>query len=396
MAKTNLAALPEREWSDPAGQDEALLSQARILADELQSIASEHDRTGECPVEALEKLFRAGLLAVPIPTHLGGHGGGLALAQTIVAEIARGEPATALILAMHYSNLAAITRGEWPASLGERIIQDSLTRRALINAAQVEPGIGSPSHGGIPETIARADGDHWRISGAKRYCTGAPALAWITVLATTDEPDRRIGSFLVPADAPGLEIVETWNAAGMRATASHDIRLSDVIIPREHLISARAVGTPAPRGNAGSAWHFSLIASVYQGIARAARDWLVAFAKNHHLATAGGTLAQQPFFRNALGEIEVRLELNARILRSLGQEVDSGRATGLGGPIVRHGVIDNAIAVTGLALEIAGNIGLSRDNPLERHHRDALCARAHAPNNGQIRGMAADLALRTG
>ncbi len=376
----------------------AALARAAVLANRFLAVAAHHDSSGECPLDLLDAVFDAGLLAVPVARAAGGCGGGLALAGQIVSEIARGEPATALIVAMHYANHAAIARGAiWPAALGDRVARESLGRRMLINAAQVEPGIGSPSHGGIPETIARAGGERgetWRLSGTKRYCTGAPALAWIIVSATTDEADRRIGTFLVPADAPGVRIVRRWNATGMRATASDDIVLDDVVIPRDHLIGVRPADAPLVRDEIGSAWHFCLVAAVYHGIARSARDWLVQFAQGLHLATVGATLAEQPFFRSALGEIEVRLETSARVLRSVAEDVDNGVPVGPGGPIARHIVTDNAIAVTQIALEVAGAAGLSRDHPLERHHRDALCARAHAPNNGLIRGMAADRALR--
>lgn len=377
----------------------ATIARAAALADRFASVAAHHDSTGECPVDLLDAVFDAGLLSLPVARASGGGGGGLALAQQVVSEIARGEPATALIVAMHHANHAAIARGAtWPAALGDRVARDSLARRALINAAQVEPGIGSPSHGGIPETVARARsgrrGETWRLSGTKCYCTGAPALAWIMVSATTDEPDPRIGSFLVPADAPGLRIVRRWNATGLRASASEDIELSDVVIPRDHLIAARPASAPPVRDEIGSAWHFCLVAAVYHGIARSARDWLVRFGQGRHLATVGTTLAEQPFFRDALGGIEVKLEASARLLRSVAEDVDAGIPVGPAGPIARHVVTDNAIAVTQVALEVAGAAGLSRDNPLERHHRDALCARAHAPNNGLIRGMAADRALR--
>ena len=377
----------------------ATIARAAALADRFALVAAHHDRTGECPLDLLDAVFDAGLLRLAVARGAGRAGGGLALAERVVAELARGEPATALIVAMHYANHAAIARGAtWPAALGDAVARDSLARRALINAAQVEPGIGSPSHGGVPETTARAErdgrGDIWRINGTKRYCTGAPALAWIMVSATTCKPEHRIGTFLVPADAPGLRIVKRWDATGMRATASDDIVLTDVAIPRDHLVTARPAGAPLVRDDIGSAWHFCLVAAVYHGIARSARDWLVRFAQGRHLATVGAALAEQPFFRSALGEIEVKLEASARVLRSVAEDVDNGVPVGPAGPIARHIVTDNAIAVAQIALEVAGAEGLSRDNPLERHHRDALCARAHAPNNGLIRGMAADRALR--
>jgi alkylation response protein AidB-like acyl-CoA dehydrogenase len=52
--------------------------------------------------------------------------------------------------------------------------------------------------------------------------------------------------------------------------------------------------------------------------------------------------------------------------------------------LVKLTVTDNAIAAVGLAMELVGNPGLSRANPLERHHRDVLCSRVHSPQNDTI------------
>jgi alkylation response protein AidB-like acyl-CoA dehydrogenase len=46
-----------------------------------------------------------------------------------------------------------------------------------------------------------------------------------------------------------------------------------------------------------------------------------------------------------------------------------------------------------IALELAGNHGIARHNPLERHHRNVQCARIHAPSNSLLRAMAARRAL---
>jgi alkylation response protein AidB-like acyl-CoA dehydrogenase len=51
---------------------------------------------------------------------------------------------------------------------------------------------------------------------------------------------------------------------------------------------------------------------------------------------------------------------------------------------MKHSVTSNVIAVTGRALELTGNPGLSRNNPLERHHRNALCSRIHTPQDDMI------------
>ncbi|WP_163103751.1 acyl-CoA/acyl-ACP dehydrogenase, partial [Acinetobacter baumannii] len=86
-----------------------------------------------------------------------------------------------------------------------------------------------------------------------------------------------------------------------------------------------------------------------------------------------------------IGRIEILLATNARLLASLGRDIDEGHQVGGDPGYVRHVVIDNAVAITELALELGGNPGISRNSPLERHHRDALTGRAHAPQNALIR-----------
>ena len=78
-------------------------------------------------------------------------------------------------------------------------------------------------------TIARRTETGWRLSGRKIYSTGAPILKWYAVWARTDEPEPRVGMFLVPAGLPGTWIVETWDHLGLRASGSHDVVFEDVV-----------------------------------------------------------------------------------------------------------------------------------------------------------------------
>jgi alkylation response protein AidB-like acyl-CoA dehydrogenase len=372
----------------------ALLAEAARLADEFALTAAHHDATGEFPFANFERLHEAGLLGLVTAREHGGLGGGLTEAQAVIAEIGRGEPSTALVLAMHYNGHYSISRlGKWPRHLVERITRANLEGPALINAAQAEPRVGSPSHSKLPETIARRDGSVWRINGHKNYVTGIPTLRWVTLLAVTGEPEPRLASFLVPTDAAGFRVEKTWNAAGMRATASDDIILEDVVVPLEDLIEAQPASEPLRRPETATAFFFSCIGAVYQGVARAARDRLVAFLATYSPASLGAPLSTVPRIQEGLGDIEVRLATSARLLRSLGEDVDASRPVGTDAMTVRHVVIDNAVAVTSLALELAGNPGLNRDFQLERHHRDTITARSHAPQNHMIRTIAAKAAF---
>jgi alkylation response protein AidB-like acyl-CoA dehydrogenase len=52
-----------------------------------------------------------------------------------------------------------------------------------------------------------------------------------------------------------------------------------------------------------------------------------------------------------------------------------------------------AIGSVEQAVALVGNNGLTRDNPLQRHYRDVLCARVHTPQDDSIVATAGRAAL---
>ena len=374
---------------------QAITARARTLSAEFSQNATHHDRTGDFPFANFDALARAGILSFTIDPRAGGGGAGLSEALEIVGQIARGEPATALVLAMHFIQHAAITRNSaFPAQLAARLRRESVDGIALINGIQVEPALGSPSRGGLPQTLVRRDGNSWILSGHKLYATGAPILSWFNVWAITDEAEPRIGNFYVPAGTPGLKLVKTWDALGMRATGSDDVVLEDVRIPLKHAVDLKPVGSPHQRNDTGRGWYFGMLAAVYNGIAVAARDWLVEFLKSRSPASLGAALSTVPRIQEAVGRIEALLAANTALLRGVGEDTDKGKVLGLAGAgLVKNVVTNNAISVTSLALSLCGNHGLSQSNALERHHRNALCGRIHAPQDDTILMAAGRAAL---
>ena len=153
---------------------------ARALVVRFAATAAAHDRAGTFPFDNFADLRAARLLALRAPQRLGGDGAGLGEAARVVGLVAQGEPATALVLAMHYIHNAAIARSDrWPSHLVDRIGREA--DHALINALRVEPEQGSPARGGLPATTATRRDDGWHLSGRKIYSTGSPILSWYLV-----------------------------------------------------------------------------------------------------------------------------------------------------------------------------------------------------------------------
>ena len=369
---------------------------ARDLAAVFARTAAEHDRTGAFPFENFRLLREAGLLALRTPARFGGAGAGIAEAARVIGAIAEGEPATALVLAMQYIQHAGIARStRWPEHLKARIARDAVAGISLINALRVEPDLGSPARGGLPETIAVQRPDGWHLSGRKIYSTGAPILAWYAVWARTDDDKPRVGTFLVPAGLPGIRVEDTWDHLGLRASGSNDVVFEDVILPLDHAVDVRLASEWTPADTLQQ--HVEngiLLAALYDGVARAATAWLIDFLKTRTPTSLGRPLATLPRVQEAVGGIETKLRVNRRLIASLADEIDAGLAPeATDAHVVKSVVTNNAVEAIEAALSLTGNHGLARANPLQRHYRDALCGRVHTPQDDATRTMLGRLAL---
>jgi alkylation response protein AidB-like acyl-CoA dehydrogenase len=382
-----------RELSQPGVLDYA--ARAWLLAETFAERAAAHDRDASFPFRNFEDLSEAGLLALTVPAALGGAGAGAKDAARVLGIVGKADPSTALVLSMHYIQHLVMARStRWPGRLSRKLARETVEGISLINALRVEPELGSPSRGGLPSTIARRTETGWRLSGRKIYSTGAPILKWYAVWAKTDEAETRVGLFLVPAGLPGTRIVETWNHLGLRASGSHDVIFEDVVFPLDYEIDVRKPQEWQTPDFTQATVHAIFIAAIYDGVARAARDWLIGFLKDRVPANLGAPLATLPRAQEILGAFEARLAVNARLIDSFAGDFDDGfPLSAIESNIIKLTVTNNAVAVVEDALSLSSNHGLSRTNPLERHYRDVLCGRVHTPQDDATHISAGRLAL---
>jgi alkylation response protein AidB-like acyl-CoA dehydrogenase len=363
---------------------EALDELTRLFA----KTAEEYDRKAEFPRANFEALHRAGLLGLTVAKQFGGLGAGLTEAIRVLAAVAKGEPSTALILFMTYAYHASPMRSEaWPPHIYEKIAREAASEISLIGGLRVEPELGTPVRGGLPKTEARREGDFWRLTGSKIYSTGSTGLRWYAVWAKTAEPEVRVGYLLVRSDSPGIRIEPAWDHFGMRATVSHEVIFDNTPVPIDYAVDLRppAAWAPKPGDSGALLWNALAISTIYDGVARAARDWLLGYLKQRAPTNLGASLATLPRTQEKFGEIEALLYTNRVLIDSTLATTDAGRPiTQSQANMVKHVATKNAIQAVEIGLELTGNPGLSRKNPLERHYRDVLCSRVHSPQSDTI------------
>ena len=132
-------------------------------------------------------------------------------------------------------------------------------------------------------------------------------------------------------------------------------------------------------------WNALAISTIYDGVARAARNWLHGYLQERVPSNLGAPLATLPRVQEKFGEIEVLLSTNRWLLESAAaRAAGGGEVTAEQANNIKYVSTGNAIRAVEIGLELTGNPGLSRRNPLERHYRDVLCSRIHSPQNDTI------------
>jgi alkylation response protein AidB-like acyl-CoA dehydrogenase len=132
-------------------------------------------------------------------------------------------------------------------------------------------------------------------------------------------------------------------------------------------------------------WNGLAISTIYDGVARAARDWLRGYLKERTPTNLGAALATLPRVQEKFGEIDVLLYTNRVLIETASARADAGNGpSAVEANNIKYVATGNAIRAVEIGLELTGNPGLSRKNPLERHYRDVLCSRIHSPQNDTI------------
>lgn len=379
-------------------RQQRLVELSRGLAAKFDARAAQHDREGSFPFENFADLRAANFPAWVVPERYGGWGASLLDGVMIAETLAEGDGSTALSAIMHVQTIGgAEERRHWPEPLFAEVCRAAVEEGALVNSIATEPEMGSPSHGGKPTTTAvavAATGEHpagYIINGRKNFASMSPTLDYMITLATIQndaEPNgsEPVGNFIIPP-GPGVEIVETWDALGMRSTGSHDVVLTDVFVPASQMIPPSPKNPPGtkPRANA---WFTMMVSSVYVGVAAAALGSAVRFAQDRVPPSLGKPLAELSNVQSHLGEAELLLHQARTQLYHAADlwERYPDQRTELSELILvaKYTATNNAVAAVDQCMRVVGGASMTKQLPLERYYRDVRGGIGHPMHDDQI------------
>lgn len=381
-----------------------LVALAGRLADDFAARADEHDRENTFPFENFEAMKRERYTALPVEESLGGLGGTLLDLCLCQERLAQGCGATALAVNMHLFALGTMKDAANTATPQARLAMSMVAQQGwILGGGFTEQEIGS--NWGFPTTTAQpakhpeSGAAGYVLNGRKTFTSMAPIIDFFAVTATTPGADGQtvIGTFLVPRQTDGLRIVETWDTMAMRATASHDLVLENAWVPEQAFVSARSPGNADSGANVLFAWFALSVASVYTGIAIAARDFALRFARERKPVVLERPIAHLPGIQFAAADMEIGLAAARALTLRTAREWMDGKYREPDDlaylAIPKYVATNTAVQVVDRAMGIVGATSIFRRYPLQRYYRDVRAGPFHPFGNDVAREMIGKRAL---
>jgi alkylation response protein AidB-like acyl-CoA dehydrogenase len=359
---------------------EGLLTPERILIresareftlNEVLPVANRLDPVeGEIPLELRAKLADMGYFGIRIPEQYGGSGLGCFEYCLVAEQLARGWMSVASIMARGNGTLTMdLLNAEQKARLLPRVVTGDYLGAMSLS----EPDTGSD----LASIACRAEreGDGWRITGNKYWCTFADGADYIVLFARTGRPDPErphlgISAFLIdkprgelPAGVQGSPIPKI----GYFGWKTWELAFDGVRLPGSALIGEEGKAFYALAKGLDEARAHTAARSI--GLAQGALEDAINYA--HQRTQFGRPIAAFQDLRFKVARMASEIEAARQLLYFVCDRIDRGGRCDKEASMVKYFASEMAERVTSDALQVLGGAGYTRLHAVERYWRDA-------------------------
>src|SRR5918993_1743203 len=353
----------------------------RVLADVIEPRMDDHEREGIVEREAWEKVGAAGLLCPQVPEAYGGPGLDFTFNAIVSEEISYLGSAVGFTL---QSDIVADYLVHYGSEEQKQRYLPGMVAGSTISAiAMTEPGAGSDLQG--IKTIARAEGNGWKLSGSKTYITNGQAADLVIVAARTTEEGgaKGLSLFVVETGDDGFTRGRNLDKIGLHGNDTSELFFDEVKLPADRLLGAENSGfvmlmqqLPQERLS---------IAVQCQASAQRAFDEAVKFTSDRK--AFGKRILDFQNTRFTLADLKTRLQvgwahLDWAIARHVGGKLTPAEASSAK---LWHTEMQWDSCDT--ALQLHGGAGYMNEYPIARLWRDARVARIYGGASGIMKGL---------
>lgn len=359
----------------------------------------DRDLNDENPFDQVAALKRAGFGTVRLPRELGGAGLTVPQLFSAVIDVARADPIVAHIFRAHFwfveERLRAQSRAWLELAADGKIFGNAFSEK------------GSNAVGSLvfnTRLLPRPEGGY-RLDGEKYYSTGTLFADYLTATATTDHDS--VATVVVPADRPGVKIIDDWDGFGQRRTGTGTTTFAGVAVAEDEVLA----DTPYDAEPVPTVQYASLqlyIHAVVAGVLANVVDDGVALLRSRERSFSHAVAespTNDPLLQRQLGELASTahvarvavLDAAAAIGAATASEIDgvpdAALATEAQLRVAKVKVHLDAIAPDAASrlLELGGASAASRTRNLDRHWRNIRTITLHNPVGLKARAIGQNL-----
>ena len=337
----------------------------RFMEVEVLPVMDGYEKRGEFPRELVRKAGEAGLYGAVFPESVGGSNMGYLAATVIQEETVRNDVRFASCNNQQGSTCpSCIYFGGTPEQI-KKYVPNLIAGKTIGMMSLTESGGGSDAEGNM-KTVARRDGDVYRLNGQKMWASIANETDVGVLFAKTDlkAGAKGVTAFIVqPKKYPG------WNAQPIdcmglsKSIRTNVVFLDDFVVPVEDRLGEEGEGfkiimrtlQPGRVGVAGKAL----------GVARACFEDAVRYANERTLR--GQPIGRFQMIQSEIAEMATAIEASRALVYKAADFMDNSLPSNRIAALAKYHASQTAKMCADKAMQIFGGYGLATEYRVSRY-----------------------------
>ena len=353
-----------------ADDERAILeSIERWVEKEVRPIARKFDQADEYPHALVERMKELGLFGATIGQAWGGMGLSASTYAKIVIKVASAWMAPSGIFNSHLIMASAIERFGTEAQKAE-FLPKMATGEFRGGIGLTEPNAGSDLQ--AIRTVARRDGDHYVINGAKTWITNSGQGHGLLLLVKTDataQPRHKGMSAFIAEKGPGFVVAGKLKKMGYKAIDTCELVFNDYRVSADRLL-----GGEEGRGFAHVAGGLELgrinVAARGAGIGQGALEMALRYAQER--SAFGKPICEHQAIQLKLAQMVTRVEASKLLIEQAARKYDAGERCDMEAAMAKYHGSEAGAFCANEAMRIFGGYSYSTEYEIERYYRDAM------------------------
>jgi glutaryl-CoA dehydrogenase len=356
------------EWADPFILDDQLSEEERMIRDAARGFAQDvlqprvidaYRDEVDAP-ELFPLMGQAGLLGVTVPPEFGGAGASYVAYGLVAREIERVDSGYRSMASVQ-SSLVMYPIHAYGSDEQKARYLPGLASGELIGCfGLTEPDAGSDP--GSMRTVARKDGDGFKLSGTKTWISNSPFADVFVVWAKSEAHGGKIRGFVLDKGMKGLSAPKIEGKLSLRASTTGEIVMDDVAVGADALLPG-AEGLKGPFGCLNRARYGISWGSM------GAAEFCFAAARAYGLERKqfGRPLAGNQLYQKKLADMATEITLGLQASLRVGQLMDEGRFAPEMVSLIKRNNVGKALEIARAARDMHGGNGISEEYQVIRH-----------------------------